>query len=51
MEQIDIRWNYFKNKVNFATYLVNKFGEKGVEIIKVIKLIFLADVYSLRNHS
>ena len=51
MEKIDIRWNYFKNKVNFATYLVNKFGEKGVEIIKVIKLIFLADVYSLRNHS
>ena len=51
IETLDIRKNYFKNKVNFATYLINKFGKEGVEIIKVIKLIFLADVYSLRNHS
>ena len=29
---------------------MNKFGEKGVQIIKVIKLIFLIDVYTLRNY-
>lgn len=40
----------FKEQVNFVTYLVNKFGEKGVQIIKVIKLIFLIDVYTLRNY-
>ena len=42
--------NSFKDKLNFVTYLVQKFGIEGVEIVKVMKLIFLADVYALRNY-
>ena len=39
----------FKDKVQVCNYLISKFGD-GVEIIKVIKLLFLADVYALRNY-
>ena len=31
--------------------MINKFGKNGIEIIKVVKLVFLADVYALRNYS
>ena len=51
MDCKSFEWYEFKDKVNFATYLINKFGKNGIEIIKVVKLVFLADVYALRNYS
>ena len=42
--------NDFKDKTQLVNYLVRKFGDDGVSIIKAVKLIFLADVYALRNY-
>ena len=40
----------FKDKTHLVNYLVRKFGGDGVSIIKAVKMIFLADVYALRNY-
>ena len=40
----------FKDKTQLVNYLVRKFGNDGVSIIKAIKMVFLADVYALRNY-
>ena len=40
----------FKDKTQLVNYLVRKFGNDGVSIIKAVKMIFLADVYALRNY-
>ena len=40
----------FQDKTQLANYLVRKFGNDGVSIIKAIKMIFLADVYALRTY-
>ena len=42
--------NSFKDKVQLINYLIDKFGNEGVSVIKTMKLIFLAEVYSLRNY-
>ena len=40
----------FKEQVQLVTYLVKKFDKEGVEIIKAVKLIVLADIYALRHY-
>ena len=40
----------FKEQVQLVAYLVHKFGSDGVEIVKAVKLIALADIYALRHH-
>lgn len=42
--------NDFKDKAQLVNYLVRKFDDSGVSIIKAVKMIFLADVYALRNY-
>ena len=42
--------NQLKDRVQLVTYLVRKFGSEGVPIIKVMKMIALADIYALRNY-
>lgn len=39
----------FKALVQLVTYLVHKFGQEGVEVVKAVKLIALADIYALRH--
>ena len=43
--------NDFKDKVHLVAYLANKFGTEGLSVIKAVKLIFLADVYAIRNYA
>lgn len=44
-----LRPQSFRTLVQLVTYLVHKFGQEGVEAVKVVKLIVLADIYALRN--
>lgn len=39
----------FETRVQLVAYLVHQFGQEGVEVIKVVKLIVLADIYALRH--
>lgn len=43
--------NTFIKQVQLAVYLVEKFGTKGVPVISVLKMMFLADVYVMRNYA
>lgn len=43
--------NTFKDKVQLIVYLTGKFNEEGLSVIKAMELIFLADVYAIRNYA
>ena len=43
--------NAFKDKVQLVVYLAEKYGGKGLSVIKAVKLIFLADVWALRHYA